>query len=134
MNKNTKFDSKVVHAGQVHEPVTGAVMPPIFLSSTYAQESPGVHKGFEYTRSHNPTRYALERCVARLEGSTLTEEQDASFGGFAFSSGMAAVNTALDLLDSGDHVVAMDDLYGGTNRLLAKFGNERPISSLLLPI
>ncbi|MAI67837.1 MAG: cystathionine beta-lyase [Phycisphaerae bacterium] len=120
MNKNTKFDSKVVHAGQVHEPVTGAVMPPIFLSSTYAQESPGVHKGFEYTRSHNPTRYALERCVARLEGSTLTEEQDASFGGFAFSSGMAAVNTALDLLDSGDHVVAMDDLYGGTNRLFSK--------------
>jgi cystathionine gamma-lyase len=95
-------------------------MPPIFLSSTYAQESPGVHKGFEYTRSHNPTRYALERCVARLEGSTLTEEQDASFGGFAFSSGMAAVNTALDLLDSGDHVVAMDDLYGGTNRLFSK--------------
>tara|TARA_X000001036_G_scaffold78270_3_gene69983 strand:- start:1357 stop:2550 length:1194 start_codon:yes stop_codon:yes gene_type:complete len=120
LNKNTKFDSKVVHAGQVHEPVTGAVMPPIFLSSTYAQESPGVHKGFEYTRSHNPTRYALERCVARLEGSTLTEEQDASFGGFAFSSGMAAVNTALDLLDSGDHVVAMDDLYGGTNRLFSK--------------
>lgn len=95
-------------------------MPPIFLTSTYAQESPGVHKGFEYTRSHNPTRYALERCVARLEGSTLTEEQDASYGGFAFSSGMAAVNTVLDLLDSGDHVVAIDDLYGGTNRLFSK--------------
>ncbi|MGY8752592.1 MAG: trans-sulfuration enzyme family protein [Phycisphaerales bacterium] len=120
MKKNIKFDSKVVHAGQTHESVTGAVMPPIFLSSTYAQESPGVHKGFEYTRSHNPTRYALERCIARLEGSTLTEEQDASFGGFAFSSGMAAVNTALDLLDSGDHVIAMDDLYGGTNRLFNK--------------
>ncbi len=120
MNTNTKFDSKVVHAGQTHEPITGAVMQPIFLSSTYAQESPGVHKGFEYTRSHNPTRYALERCVARLEGSTLVEDQDASYGGFAFSSGMAAVNTVLDLLDSGDHVVAMDDLYGGTNRLFSK--------------
>ncbi len=95
-------------------------MPPIFLSSTYAQESPGVHKGFEYTRSHNPTRYALERCLARLEGSALTEDQDASFGGFAFASGMAAVNTVLDLLDSGDHVVAMDDLYGGTHRLFCK--------------
>ena len=95
-------------------------MPPIFLSSTYAQESPGIHKGFEYTRSHNPTRYALERCIARLESSTLTEEQDASFGGFAFSSGMAAINTVLDLIDTGDHVVAMDDLYGGTHRLFSK--------------
>lgn len=95
-------------------------MPPIFLTSTYAQESPGVHKGFEYSRSHNPTRYALERCIARLEGSTLTQEQDASFGGFAFASGMAAVNTVLDLLDTGDHVVAMDDLYGGTHRLFCK--------------
>ncbi len=100
--------------------MTGAVMPPIFLSSTYVQESPGVHKGFEYTRSHNPTRYALERCIARLEGSTLTTEQDASFGGFAFSSGMAAVSTTLDLLDCGDHIIAMDDLYGGTNRLFNK--------------
>ena len=95
-------------------------MPPIFLSSTYAQDSPGVHKGFEYTRSHNPTRYALERCIARLEGSTIAEEQDVSFGGFAFSSGMAAVSTTLDLLNTGDHVVAMDDLYGGTNRLFTK--------------
>jgi cystathionine gamma-lyase len=95
-------------------------MPPIFLSSTYAQESPGVHKGFEYTRSHNPTRYALERCIARLEGSELTEEDDASYGGFAFSSGMAAIGTLLDLLQSGDHVVAMDDLYGGTHRLFSK--------------
>jgi cystathionine gamma-lyase len=120
LNNKTKFDSKVIHAGQAHEPVTGAVMPPIFLSSTYAQESPGVHKGFEYTRSHNPTRYALERCIARLEGSLLTEEQDASFGGFAFSSGMAAVNTVLDLIDTGDHVVAMDDLYGGTHRLFCE--------------
>lgn len=120
MKNATHFDSKVVHAGQQAEPVTGAVMPPIFLSSTYAQESPGVHKGFEYTRSHNPTRYALERCLARIEGSALTEEQDPSFGGFAFASGMAAISTTLDLLDSGDHVIAMDDLYGGTNRLFNK--------------
>jgi cystathionine gamma-lyase len=120
LSDTTKFDSQVIHAGQSHEPITGAVMPPIFLTSTYAQESPGVHKGFEYSRSHNPTRYALERCIARLEGSTLTQEQDASFGGFAFASGMAAVNTVLDLLDTGDHVVAMDDLYGGTHRLFCK--------------
>lgn len=117
MNHEKHIDSQVVHAGQSFEEVTGAIMPPIFLSSTYAQESPGVHKGFEYTRSHNPTRYALERCVARLEGSCITEAQDASFGGFAFSSGMAAVSTTLDLLNTGDHVISMDDLYGGTNRL-----------------
>lgn len=120
MNNDPHFDSKVVHAGQTFEQVTGAVMPPIFLTTTYAQESPGVHKGFEYTRSHNPTRYALERCIARLEGSTLTEEQDVSFGGFAFSSGMAAISTTLDLLNSGDHIVSMDDLYGGTNRLFSQ--------------
>lgn len=95
-------------------------MPPIFLSSTYVQESPGVHRGFEYTRSHNPTRYALERCIARLENSPITENEDASFGGFAFSSGMAAIATTLDLLDCGDHVIAMDDLYGGTNRLFTQ--------------
>lgn len=120
MKKSYHFNSEVVHAGQSHEPMTGAVMPPIFLSSTYAQESPGIHKGYEYTRSHNPTRYALERCVARLEGSSLTEEQDVSYGGFALSSGMAAVNTVLELLKAGDHVVAMDDLYGGTHRLFNK--------------
>jgi len=120
LKKSYHFNSEVVHAGQSHEPMTGAVMPPIFLSSTYAQESPGIHKGYEYTRSHNPTRYALERCVARLEGSSLTEEQDVSYGGFALSSGMAAVNTVLELLKAGDHVVAMDDLYGGTHRLFNK--------------
>lgn len=108
--------TKVVHAGQAPEPITGAVMPPIFTSSTYAQPSPGQHSGFEYSRSHNPTRYALERMVARLEGSTLSEEQDASFGGFAFSSGLAAIATALELLDAGAHVISMDDVYGGTNR------------------
>ncbi|MBI68841.1 MAG: cystathionine beta-lyase [Phycisphaerae bacterium] len=120
MTEPKHFESQVIHAGQSHEPVTGAVMPPVFLSSTYAQSSPGVHSGYEYTRSHNPTRYALERCIARLEGSALSEEDDASFGGFALSSGMAAVNTVLELLDTGDHVVAMDDLYGGTHRLFNK--------------
>ncbi len=120
MTELKHFESQVIHAGQSHEPVTGAVMPPVFLSSTYAQSSPGVHTGYEYTRSHNPTRYALERCIARLEGSRLTESDDASYGGFALSSGMAAVNTVLELLDTGDHVIAMDDLYGGTHRLFNK--------------
>jgi len=115
-----RFDSKVVHAGQSPEPVTGAVMPPVFLTSTYVQESLGVHTGFEYTRSHNPTRYAMERCIARLEGSELTEADDVSYGGFAFASGMAAIGTLLELLDSGDHVIATDDLYGGTHRLFSK--------------
>ena len=120
MKQIKRFDSKVIHAGQSPEPVTGAVMPPVFLSSTFVQESPGVHSGFEYTRSHNPTRYALERCIARLEGSELVEEDDASFGGFAFSSGMAAIGALLELLNSGDHIVAMDDLYGGTHRLFSQ--------------
>jgi cystathionine gamma-lyase len=124
LNTQNHFDSEVVHAGQAPEQVTGAVMPPVFLSSTYAQESPGVHSGYEYTRSHNPTRYALERCVSRLEGSTITEEQDPSFGGFAFSSGMAAIGTVLELLDSGQHVIAMDDLYGGTHRLFSNVRNR----------
>ena len=112
--------TRCVHANQAPEPVTGAVMPPIFTSSTYAQDSPGIHKGYEYTRSHNPTRYAFERLVAGLEGATLTQEQDPSQGGFAFASGMAAIGTALELLDAGDRVVAMDDLYGGTNRLFSR--------------
>ncbi len=106
-----------VHAGQHPCPTTGAVMPPVYLSSTYAQASPGTHQGFEYTRSHNPTRYAMERSIARLEGSTLSESQDASFGGFAFSSGLAAISCLLDTLTAGDRVLAMDDLYGGTHRL-----------------
>lgn len=115
-----RIGTRVVHDGQRPDPTTGAVMPPIYTSSTYAQESPGVHKGFEYSRSHNPTRYALERMVARLEGSTIAEGDDPSCGGFAFASGMAAIGTALELLDAGDHVVAMDDLYGGTNRLFSR--------------
>ncbi len=112
--------TRCVHANQAPEPVTGAVMPPIFTSSTYAQDSPGKHKGFEYTRSHNPTRYAFERLIAGLEGATITQDQDPAQGGFAFASGMAAIGTALELLDSGARVVAMDDLYGGTNRLFSR--------------
>jgi len=113
-----KLASKLIHGGQKPDPTTGAVMPPVSLSSTYAQTSPGVHQGYEYSRSHNPTRYAFERCIARAEGSTLTEPQDASFGGFGFASGLASIGTALELLDSGDEVIAMDDMYGGTYRLM----------------
>ncbi|MEM6795113.1 MAG: PLP-dependent aspartate aminotransferase family protein [Acidobacteriota bacterium] len=112
--------SLVIHGGQKPEPVTGAVVPPIFTAATYAQEAPGVHQGFEYSRSHNPTRYALERMIASLEGSTLTEDDDPSCGGFAFASGLAAMATLLELLDSGDKIVAMDDLYGGSRRLLSQ--------------
>ncbi len=114
--KNYHPDTQVIHAGQSPEPITGAVMPPIFTTSTYAQKSPGEHSGFEYSRSHNPTRYALERMVARLEGSKLTEGQDASYGGFAFSSGLAAMDCVCEMLTAGDEVVCMDDVYGGTFR------------------
>lgn len=103
--------TKAIHAGQSVDPTTGAVMPPIYATSTYAQASPGVHQGFEYSRTHNPTRFAYERCVAGLEGGSR---------GFAFASGMAATSTLLELLDSGDHVVAMDDLYGGSYRLFER--------------
>lgn len=100
-----------IHAGQAHDPATGAVMTPIYATSTYAQASPGVHQGFEYSRSHNPTRFAYERCVAALEGGTR---------GYAFASGLAATSTLLELLDSGSHVIAMDDVYGGTYRLFER--------------
>jgi cystathionine gamma-lyase len=118
MTHPTKMKSatQVIHGGQRPEPVTGAVLPPIFTAATYVQESPGEHKGFEYTRSHNPTRYALERMVATLDGTGITEEQDPSRGGFAFSSGLAATATILELVDHGSRIVAMDDLYGGTRR------------------
>jgi cystathionine gamma-lyase len=109
--KTLKFDTRVVHAGQAPDPTTGAVMPPIYQTSTYVQSSPGVHTGFEYSRTQNPTRFAYERCIADLEGGQR---------GFAFASGMAATATILELLDSGDHVIAMDDLYGGTFRLFDK--------------
>lgn len=118
--KTLRPDSLVVHAGQAAEPVTGAVMPPIFTSSTYAQKSPGVHSGFEYSRSHNPTRYALERMVSRLEGSTIEEREDASFGGFAFASGLAAMDCVLEMVPAGSEVVCTDDVYGGTYRQFTK--------------
>ena len=100
-----------IHGGQSPDPSTGAVMTPIYATSTYAQSSPGVHQGFEYSRTHNPTRFAWERCVAALEGGSR---------GFAFASGLAATSTVLELLDSGDHVIAMDDLYGGSYRLFER--------------
>ena len=100
-----------IHGGQSPDPSTGAVMPPIYATSTYAQSSPGVHQGFEYSRTHNPTRFAYERCVAALEGGSR---------GYAFASGMAASSTLLELLDSGSHVIAMDDIYGGTYRLFER--------------
>jgi cystathionine gamma-lyase len=102
------FSTRAIHAGQQHDPTTGAVMVPIYATSTYAQESPGVHKGFEYSRSQNPTRMAFERCIADLESGTQ---------GFAFASGLAAIATILELLDSGDHVIATEDIYGGSFRL-----------------
>jgi cystathionine gamma-lyase len=106
-----KFETKVIHAGQEPDPRTGAVMTPIYATSTYAQSSPGEHKGFDYARTRNPTRDALEACLAELEGG---------HAGFAFASGMAAIGTVLELLDSGSHIVAMNDLYGGSYRILEK--------------
>ncbi|HEX6266737.1 MAG TPA: PLP-dependent aspartate aminotransferase family protein [Burkholderiales bacterium] len=106
-----KFETKVIHAGQAPDPRTGAVMTPIYATSTYAQASPGEHTGFDYARTRNPTRDALEACIAGLEGG---------HAGFAFASGMAAIGTVLELLDSGSHVIAMDDLYGGSYRILEK--------------
>jgi cystathionine gamma-lyase len=107
-SRKAGFSTRGIHAGQAPDPSTGAIMPPIYATSTYVQESPGKHLGYEYSRTHNPTRQAFERCVADLESGT---------HGFAFASGMAAIATVLELLDSGSHVVAMDDLYGGTGRL-----------------
>ena len=103
-----RFGTRAIHAGQTPDPTTGAVMTPIYATSTYAQSSPGVHKGYEYARTQNPTRMAFERCVADLEGGRT---------GFAFASGLAASATLLDALPSGSHIVALDDLYGGTYRL-----------------
>jgi cystathionine gamma-lyase len=103
--------TRAIHAGQSPDPATGAIMPPIYATSTFVQESPGVHKGLDYGRSHNPTRWALERCVADLEGGGTA---------FAFASGMAAIATVLELVDAGAHIVASDDLYGGTYRLFER--------------
>jgi cystathionine gamma-lyase len=110
-NDRQRFATRAIHAGQEPDPSTGAIMQPIYATSTYVQESPGVHRGYEYSRTHNPTRRALERCIADLESGR---------HGFAFASGMAATGTLLELLDSGDHVVAMDDIYGGTTRLFER--------------
>ena len=105
------FSTRTIHGGQSHDPLTGAVMVPIYATSTYGQQSPGVHKGFEYARSQNPTRFAFERAIADLESGTAA---------FAFASGLAAISTVLELLDAGAHIVATDDIYGGTFRLLER--------------
>jgi cystathionine gamma-lyase len=105
------FDTRVIHAGQSPDPSTGAIMPPIYATSTYVQSSPGVHQGYDYGRSHNPTRFAFERCVADLEGGAQA---------FAFASGLAAISTVLELVDASSHVVSSDDVYGGTFRLFDK--------------
>jgi cystathionine gamma-lyase len=112
-----RFGTRVIHGGQRPDPLTGAVMPPIYATSTYVQSSPGVHQGFEYSRTRNPTRDALQAAVANLEGGT---------AGFAFASGMAASATLLELLDAGAHIIAMHDLYGGSYRL---FENVRKRSA-----
>ena len=106
--KKRAFATRTIHAGQAPDPSTGAIMQPIYATSTYVQSSPGVHQGYEYSRTQNPTRMAYERCIADLESGS---------HGFAFASGMAAIGTILELIDSGSHVIAMDDLYGGTRRL-----------------
>ncbi|HEX4168754.1 MAG TPA: PLP-dependent aspartate aminotransferase family protein [Bryobacteraceae bacterium] len=133
-----KFGTRAIHAGQHPDPSTGAIMTPIYATSTYVQQSPGVHQGFEYSRSHNPTRFAYERCVADLESGVRA---------FAFASGLAAMSTILDLLNTGDHVIASDDLYGGTFRLFERvrrrsagldfsfvdMGNPRALSAAIRP-
>jgi cystathionine gamma-lyase len=111
MKKEAGFGTRAIHAGQEADPVTGAVMTPIYMTSTYAQTAPGEHKGYEYSRTHNKTRFALEENLASLEGGA---------GGLCFASGLAATATLLDLFDAGTHVIACDDLYGGTFRLFDK--------------
>jgi len=111
MKRQHGFGTRAIHAGQEPDPSTGAIMTPIYATSTYVQESPGKHKGYDYARSINPTRLAYEKCIADLESGTR---------GFAFASGLAAMATALELIDSGSHVIASDDLYGGTFRLFDK--------------
>src|ERR1700704_4164005 len=111
MKKQHEFATRAIHAGQEPDPSTGAIITPIYATSTYVQESPGKHKGFDYARSINPTRLAYEKCIADLESGTR---------GFAFASGLAAMATVLELVESGSHIVASDDLYGGTFRLFEK--------------
>jgi cystathionine gamma-lyase len=109
--KKQHLNTRAIHAGQTPDPSTGAIMTPIYATSTYVQKSPGEHQGYEYSRSQNPTRMAYERCIADLECGTQ---------GFAFASGLAAIGTILEMLEPGDHVIAMDDLYGGSYRLFDK--------------
>lgn len=114
MNSNDKtlgFETRAIHAGQSPDPTTGAIMTPVYLTSTYVQSSPGVHRGYEYSRSHNPTRKAYEDCIASLESGSY---------GFAFASGLSATMIVLQLINSQDHVIAGDDMYGGTFRLFDK--------------
>jgi cystathionine gamma-lyase len=111
LSNQLHFATRCVHAGQEPDPTTGAVMMPIYATSTYVQQSPGVHKGYDYARTKNPTRMAFERCVADLESGT---------AGFAFASGLAAIATVLECLDQGSHMVAVDDLYGGSRRLFER--------------
>src|SRR4030088_1583771 len=108
MKQQHEFPTRAIHAGQAPDPSTGAVMTPIYATSTYVQESPGKHKGFDYARSINPTRLAYEKCISDLASG---------MPGFSFASGRAATSAALEILDSGSHIVASDDLYGGTFRL-----------------
>jgi len=110
-NSKRHLATRVIHGGQQPDPTTGAVMPPIYATSTFVQESPGVHKGLDYGRSHNPTRWALERCVADIESGSAA---------FAFASGLAAISAVLELLPAGSHIVAGDDMYGGTYRLFER--------------
>src|ERR1044072_8612429 len=113
-DKDLDFATRVIHGGQQPDPLTGAVMPPIYATSTYVQSSPGVHKGYDYARTRNPTRDALQACLANIEGGAAA---------FAFASGMAASSTVLELLDSGSHIVSSHDLYGGTFRLFERVRN-----------
>ena len=113
--KSHRFATRAIHAGQSPDPSTGAIMPPIYATSTYVQSSPGVHKGLDYGRSHNPTRWAWERNVADLEGGAVA---------FAFASGLAAIATVLELLPAGSHIISGDDIYGGSFRLFDKVRRE----------
>ena len=120
MTKSNRLDfaTRCIHAGQEPDPTTGAVMMPIYATSTYVQQSPGVNKGYDYARTKNPTRMAFERCIADLEGGS---------AGFAFASGLAAISTTLECLDHGSHVISVDDLYGGSRRLF-----ERPVRDVMV--
>jgi cystathionine gamma-lyase len=117
-SKNTGFGTRAIHAGQAPDPQTGAVMTPVYFTSTYAQKSPGVHQGYEYSRTDNPTRTAYQACVAELEGGKHA---------LAFASGLAAMDTLVRTLKTGDHVVCCDDVYGGTFRLFDKVLSQHGI-------